>query len=59
MALSLIHILLIADDHGGFTVKDQARIDFYRGHIQAMARAIDDGVEVFGSTSCCLLYTSR
>ena len=43
--------MLIAEEHGGFTVKDQGRIDFHRGHIQAMARAIDDGVEVFGYTS--------
>ena len=42
---------LTPDGNGGFTVKDQARIDFHRGHIQAMARAIDDGVEVFGYTS--------
>lgn len=33
------------------TVDDQERIDFHRGHIQAMKQALADGVEVIGYTS--------
>lgn len=34
---------LTPDGNGGFTVKDQARIDFHRGHIQAMAGRLTMG----------------
>ena len=33
------------------TVEDDYRIDFHRGHIAAMAEAIEDGVDVFGYAS--------
>lgn len=42
---------LVMLQDGTQTVEDDARILFHRGHIQAMERAIADGVEVFGYTS--------
>ena len=42
---------LVTLPDGTRTVEDDARIQFHRGHIQAMKRALADGVEVFGYTS--------
>lgn len=41
----------LVEENGSLTVLDQHRIDFCRGHIEAMGRAIDDGVEVMGYTA--------
>lgn len=41
----------LVEENGTLTVLDQHRIDFCRGHIEAMGRAIDDGVEVMGYTA--------
>lgn len=41
----------LVEQDGVKTVLDDYRIDFHRGHIAAMERAIDDGVEVMGYTS--------
>jgi len=41
------------DEHG--RVPDQRRIDFYRGYIGAMARAIKDGVNIRGYHAWSLL----
>ncbi len=38
-------------EDGVKTVEDDYRIDFHRGHILAMRKAIDDGVDVMGYTS--------
>ena len=34
-----------------YTVHDSYRIDYFRSHFEAMARAIDDGVDLMGYTS--------
>lgn len=41
----------LVEQDGVKTVLDDYRIDFHRGHIAAMERAIEDGVEVLGYTS--------
>ena len=41
----------LVEENGSLTVLDQHRIDFCRGHIEAMGRAIEDGVEVMGYTA--------
>ena len=41
----------VVEKDGVKTVEDDYRIDFHRGHIDAMRRAIEDGVEVMGYTS--------
>mgnify|MGYP002627798733 CR=1 FL=1 len=33
------------------SINDDYRIDYFRSHFEAMARAIDDGVELMGYTS--------
>lgn len=42
---------LIENPDGTFYVNDDYRIEFHRGHIQAMEEAIEDGVDIFGYTS--------
>ena len=34
-----------------YTVHDSYRVDYFRSHFEAMARAIDDGVDLMGYTS--------
>ena len=41
----------IVERDGIKSVKDDYRIDFHRAHIEAMGRAIEDGVEVMGYTT--------
>lgn len=41
----------VVEKDGVKTVEDDYRIDFHRTHIDAMGRAIEDGVEVMGYTS--------
>lgn len=41
----------VVERDGVKTVEDDYRIDFHRGHIAAMERAIADGVEVIGYTT--------
>ena len=41
----------LVETEEGKTVEDDYRIAFHRGHIAAMEKAIEDGVEVFGYTS--------
>ena len=41
----------LVETEEGKTVEDDYRIEFHRGHIAAMERAIEDGVDVFGYTS--------
>ena len=41
----------VVEKDGVKTVEDNYRIDFHRGHIDALRRAIEDGVEVMGYTS--------
>lgn len=42
---------LVITQNGLKTVNDDARIEYHKLHIQAMAQAIEDGVEVIGYTS--------
>lgn len=41
----------LIEREGGRSVDDAYRVDFHRGHIAAMGRAIEDGVEVLGYTT--------
>ena len=42
---------LVPDGEGSYTVEDDYRIDYLRRHIEQMALAIEDGVDLFGYTT--------
>ena len=43
---------LVKNENGKLTVEDDYRIDYMKQHLIQVGRAIQDGVEVMGYTSC-------